>query len=564
MLPENSQDQAGTAVVKADPGSALTIDTTEYDLSTRLAFLVIRQGYYNQKVREKVGDFYAQTNYQTRWLHQHAPNDLYYSFTSMIRNSSRYGLNPEEYALQQLEDRVAALYKSKPVSLTEVYNLDIQLTGIFFLFTTHVIEGRILETGFGKDIWIRERSDKDKLDVSLLVKSCASGSCEESLQSLHPAHEQYLKLQNALAQYRELEKKSPMATTITSVEPIKPGMSSTALPAIRSRLAYTDLALSLATHDSAACVVTDSLYYDDVLVSAVKWFQYRHGLEPDGVIGKSTLKFLNQSFREKADLIALNLERLRWQRERAAEKLIVVNVPEYKMRLYDNNREAMSMRVIVGAQATSTPVFTDTLRYVVFSPTWNVPISIIKNEIIPHLLQNPEYYTNKNYRFYKSGVEIDPATEDWSTANPNRYTVMQLPGGDNALGRVKFVMPNNMSIYMHDTPNHRLFTKSYRAMSHGCVRLDEPALLAEYLLRDQYGWTSERVKKAMIGEEPMTIILKKPYRIQLEYRTVWVDESGLVNFREDIYGHDRRQMERLQTSSKKGVVINGSVAMEMP
>jgi len=550
--------------VKADPGSALTIDTTEYDLSTRLAFLVIRQGYYNQKVREKVGDFYAQTNYQTRWLHQHAPNDLYYSFTSMIRNSSRYGLNPEEYALQQLEDRVAALYKSKPVSLTEVYNLDIQLTGIFFLFTTHVIEGRILETGFGKDIWIRERSDKDKLDVSLLVKSCASGSCEESLQSLHPAHEQYLKLQNALAQYRELEKKSPMATTITSVEPIKPGMSSTALPAIRSRLAYTDLALSLATHDSAACVVTDSLYYDDVLVSAVKWFQYRHGLEPDGVIGKSTLKFLNQSFREKADLIALNLERLRWQRERAAEKLIVVNVPEYKMRLYDNNREAMSMRVIVGAQATSTPVFTDTLRYVVFSPTWNVPISIIKNEIIPHLLQNPEYYTNKNYRFYKSGVEIDPATEDWSTANPNRYTVMQLPGGDNALGRVKFVMPNNMSIYMHDTPNHRLFTKSYRAMSHGCVRLDEPALLAEYLLRDQYGWTSERVKKAMIGEEPMTIILKKPYRIQLEYRTVWVDESGLVNFREDIYGHDRRQMERLQTSSKKGVVINGSVAMEMP
>jgi len=222
------------------------------------------------------------------------------------------------------------------------------------------------------------------------------------------------------------------------------------------------------------------------------------------------------------------------------------------------------MRVIVGAQATSTPVFTDTLRSLVFSPTWNVPVSIIKGEIIPHLLQNPEYYTNKNYRFYKGGNEIDPALEDWTTANPNAYTVMQLPGGDNALGRVKFVMPNHMSIYMHDTPNHRLFTKSYRALSHGCVRLDEPARLAEYLLQDQYGWTSERVKKAMIGEQPQTIILKKPYRIQLEYRTVWVDEAGLVNFREDIYGHDRRQLERLQASSKKGVVINGSVAMEMP
>lgn len=564
VLPEKPQDQPGTAVVKIEPGPALAIDTSAYDLNTRLAFLVIKQGYYNQKVRDKVGDFYKQTNFQTRWLHQDAPNDLYYSFTSMVKSSSRYGMNPEEYALQQLEERVAALYKTNPISMTEAYNLDIQLTGIFFLFTTHVIDGRILEAGFGRDIWIRESARKDKLDVSLLAKSCAAGSCEENLQSLHPTHEQYLKLQTALAQYRELEKKSPAISTIASTEPIKPGMNSAALPAIRKRLVYTDLALSQATHDSTANVVTDSTYYDDVLVSAVKWFQYRHGLEPDGVIGKGTLKFMNQSFREKADLIALNLERLRWQRQQTAEKLIIVNLPEYKMRLYDNNKETMTMRVIVGAQATSTPVFSDTLRYLVFSPTWNVPISIIKGEIIPHLLKDSAYYNNRNYRFYKGGAEIDPSLENWSAANPNQYTVVQLPGGDNALGRVKFVMPNNMSIYMHDTPNHRLFTKSYRAMSHGCVRLDEPARLAEYLLHDQYGWTTERVKKAMMGEQPMTIILKKPYRIQLEYRTTWVDEAGLVNFREDIYGHDRRQIEWLQTSNKQGVVINGAVAMEMP
>lgn len=555
--------QTGTALAKTEPGAALAIDTNTYNLETRLAFLVIKQRYYNQKVRDKVRQYYSHTNYQTRWLHQHAPNPLYYSFTDMIKNSSRYGLDPGEYALEQLEERVAALYATQPVSVTDACNLDVQLTSVFFLFTTHVLEGRLTDAGYGKDIWIREYPGKEQTDIAMLAGLCTTGNCEEALQSIHPAHEQYIRLQGALSQYRELEKQDPAPTAIASAEPIKPGMTNNAIPAIRRKLTLTDLPMAQATHDSVANIITDSLYYDDVLVSAVKWFQYRHGLEPDGVIGKGTLKFLNQSFREKADLIALNLERLRWQPANISRHTIVVNIPEYKMRLYDNHKEALSMRVIVGAQSTSTPIFTDTLRYLVFGPTWNVPVSIIKNEVIPHLKRDSAYYSNKSYRFYKGGVEIDPAAEDWSgPINPNQYTVIQQPGSDNALGKVKFVMPNNMNIYMHDTPNHRLFTKSYRAISHGCVRLDEPALLAEYLLRDQNGWTSERIQKAMAAEQPQTIILKKPYRIQLEYRTAWVDENGLVNFREDIYGHDRRQLARLQTRTP--LVISEPIALEMP
>ncbi|HTE29834.1 MAG TPA: L,D-transpeptidase family protein, partial [Chryseolinea sp.] len=180
-------------------------------------------------------------------------------------------------------------------------------------------------------------------------------------------------------------------------------------------------------------------------------------------------------------------------------------------------------------------------------PTWTVPVSIIREEIIPHLRTNPDYYASKNFIFYKNDVEIDPALENWNdeNINPYQYRVVQNPGSDNSLGSVKFMMPNNLSVYLHDTPNHRLFTKDYRALSHGCVRLDEPAKFAEYLLRDQKGWTADRIVKAMNDSTPSTIHLKKHYQVQIEYRTAWVDENNMINFREDIYGHDKAQLRQL-------------------
>ncbi len=290
----------------------------------------------------------------------------------------------------------------------------------------------------------------------------------------------------------------------------------------------------------------DSLRYDEALVSAVKWFQLRHGLEPDGIIGAGTLKFINQSFKEKADIIALNLERMRWLPESFGDNYIRVNLPEYKMRVFEDQKFALEMKVIVGAVDTPTPVFGDTLQHIVFSPTWSVPTSIIKNEIIPRLQRDSSYYSSKNYVFYKGGVQIDPTLELWDQdINPYSLSVVQQPGPDNSLGLVKFGMRNKMSIYLHDTPSQRLFNKSYRALSHGCVRLDEPAELAAFLLKDQRGWSEEAVQKAMHRETSTTMFIKKSYRVQLDYFTAWVDENGQVNFREDIYGHDKYQLAQL-------------------
>jgi murein L,D-transpeptidase YcbB/YkuD len=227
--------------------------------------------------------------------------------------------------------------------------------------------------------------------------------------------------------------------------------------------------------------------------------------------------------------------------------------------VFESKKPTLEMKVIVGAANKPTPIFNDALDNIVFSPTWTVPVSIIKDEIIPRLKKNPAYYAQKNYAFYKNEVEIDPTSETWDdeSINPYQYRVVQGPGPDNALGLVKFIMPNNMSVYLHDTPNHRLFSKDYRALSHGCVRLDEPDKFAEYLLRDQQGWNMERIQKAMNDAKPATIRLKKRYQVSIEYRTAWVDDNGDVNFREDIYGYDKMQIQQLHAVTKSSSVYAG-------
>jgi murein L,D-transpeptidase YcbB/YkuD len=234
----------------------------------------------------------------------------------------------------------------------------------------------------------------------------------------------------------------------------------------------------------------------------------------------------------------------------------MVNIPEYKLRMIENQKEVFNMRVIVGAPGKPTPVFNDAVNHIIFSPTWTVPTSIIKEEIIPRLRKDSSYYTQKNYAFFKNEETIDPAGESWKDEeiNPYKYRIVQQPGPDNSLGLVKFGMPNKMNIYLHDTPNHSLFNKTYRALSHGCVRLDEPALFAEYLLRDQKGWNKATVQNAMKAGTPTTIHLRKRYPVHIEYHTAWVDENGLINFREDIYGHDRRQLEQLYPTDKASAV----------
>jgi L,D-transpeptidase YcbB len=543
-------------VVRA--GRSLSIDTLQHPLDTRKTEVWKRDADYNLKVHDKVVRFYALNDYRTKWLGEYAPNSFYQKFTELVANSVSYGLVPEDYTITGIEEKLNDLYKKQPLDTAAITALDIQISERFFLLTTHMMDGKIRYPGNGAAIWIRDTKQNDRTsDVFALAETIEPEQLTASITKLQPAYEQYQKLQTALEHYRTLEKSEPVALTLnTSVGKIKPEDKNLIIPLIRRKLALTDLKVYAMPVDSVSGKM-DSLRYDTELVSAIKWFQFRHGLEPDGIIGEKTLKFLNQSFKEKANIIALNMERLRWlPKDKYNDNYIMVNIPEYKLRMIENQKEVFNMRVIVGAPGKPTPVFNDAVNHIIFSPTWTVPTSIIKEEIIPRLRKDSSYYTQKNYAFFKNEETIDPAGESWKDEeiNPYKYRIVQQPGPDNSLGLVKFGMPNKMNIYLHDTPNHSLFNKTYRALSHGCVRLDEPALFAEYLLRDQKGWNKATVQNAMKAGTPTTIHLRKRYPVHIEYHTAWVDENGLINFREDIYGHDRRQLEQLYPTDKASAV----------
>ena len=539
-------DSALLAPAPVAIAKSISIDTVAHPVNK--SFSSIINPYYKQRVGEKTTQFYRSNGFQTKWLFDNAAGSLYYTVMETLENSWRYGLVPDEYDVNAIEARFQTIYKDNPASMAEVVALDIHITEMYFLFTTHLMEGKVRNVGTAKYVWKRPIKTYAPVDVSSLVDAHSADQLMGAIEKLQPASDEYVRLQKALDQYRLLELSAPRNFPMIVVTgKIKPEDRHNAIPLVRRKLALTDLKTYPMIYDSVRGSF-DSTKYDLALVDAVKFFQMRHGLEADGVIGEKTLKFLNQSFHEKAEVIALNMERMRWATENYGDNYIRVNIPEYKMRVYENKKQELEMRVIVGAAGKATPIFSDELEHIVFSPTWTVPVSIIREEIIPRLRQDSAYYANKNYTFFKNEVAIDPTMESWKgdNVNPYQYRVVQNPGPDNSLGLVKFIMPNNMSVYLHDTPNHRLFSKDYRALSHGCVRLAEPAKFAAYLLKDQQGWTPERITKAMSGTAPATVHLKKRFEVHLEYLTAWVDDNGTVNFREDIYGHDRMQLTQLR------------------
>jgi L,D-transpeptidase YcbB len=521
----------------------LQIDTLQYSIRTRIVSICTSSSYFDNKVRSKSNEFYKRNNFKTKWLGLTAPNSLYYAWRDIIKNCGTYGLHPEDYSVHSIDERIQLFYAQKN-SQIEIYDIDMQITDAFFLFTTHLIEGRITNANTGDRIWIKGAAKID--DITILLDINDSQTLREKIGSLHPASEHYKKLVSALERYRALENGVHDGFPIIFASTlINPNDVHELIPLVRRRLEPTDWKF-----DS---LMIDSLRYDEALVGAIKWFQFRHGLEPDGIIGVGTLKFLNQSYKEKSEVIELNLERLRWLPETYGNNYITINVPEYQLRVYENQKLGLEMKVIVGYEETATPIFSDTLRYIVFMPTWSVPNSIIRDEIILRLQEDSTYYGGKNYVFYKNGTEFNPASVSWNNQSINsfNYSVVQQPGKSNSLGLVKFIMPNKMSIYLHDTPNHNLFNKTNRALSHGCVRLDDPDKLAEYLLKDQKDWRMETIDKAMNSDQTQTVFLTTPYPVHIEYRTAWVDDNGLVNFREDIYGHDKRQLAQLHAVRQK-------------
>jgi murein L,D-transpeptidase YcbB/YkuD len=235
----------------------------------------------------------------------------------------------------------------------------------------------------------------------------------------------------------------------------------------------------------------------------------------------------------------MNLERWRWAPRDLGQQYILVNVPAYTLQVMDGDKPTLAMRVIVGAKDTPTPLFSDEMRYVVFSPYWNIPDSILQKETLPHLAKDPDYLKRNNLEVVGTSGTIDPAKIDWNDESATKAIhIRQAPGPENALGLVKFIFPNHFNVYLHDTADHRLFNRPHRALSHGCIRVERPVDLASFVLRDDNRWTNEGIVDAMQAKEEQTVSLKERLPVHIGYWTAWVGPNGEVTYTDDPYGID--------------------------
>ena len=299
----------------------------------------------------------------------------------------------------------------------------------------------------------------------------------------------------------------------------------------------------------------DAAFYDAELVGAVKRFQYRHGLSQDGRVGKNSLAALNVSAEQRVTQILLNMERRRWMPDRFESRYIFVNLADYFLKLVDTinakERTVFTSEVVVGKPYHETPEFSAQIRYLVINPYWNVPHSIATKELLPSIKADPSYVQTHHYEVldgWGAGAKVlDPRSIDWSTISPHRFPfrIRQMPGDDNALGRIKFMFPNRHDIYLHDTPSKQLFNRIRRAFSHGCIRVANAQALATMLLSKQPGWSKERIVETINSGKRTVVPLAEPIPIHLAYITAWANKDGSVHFRDDIYGRDSQLMQAL-------------------
>ena len=336
----------------------------------------------------------------------------------------------------------------------------------------------------------------------------------------------YNLLQQALTRYEQIAQQGGW-TKISAIKKFyQQGESAAAIKDLKSRL-----------HASGDYNSDDmSTLFTPELTAAVKRAQKRFGFKESGVVDAALIKELNVPVERRINQILVNMERLQTLPASTGGTRLVANIPEFKLHVYEGDRHVFDMNIVVGTEANKTVIFNDEMKQVVFSPYWNVPPSIVRNEILPKMRHDHNYLWRNRY--------VQVGTEN------GLPKIRQMPGAGNALGKVKFLFPNSHNIYFHDTPAKSLFNLRRRAFSHGCIRLAEPAKLAEYLLRDAPGWTPDRIEQAMNAGEEQVVNLQTPVAVAITYFTAWVDNEGMVHFREDIYGHDKEMAKRIARSTQ--------------
>jgi murein L,D-transpeptidase YcbB/YkuD len=447
------------------------------------------------------------------------------------------GLSAEDYDGPRWADRLARLRPAAPQpSEADAVRFDVALTVCVMRYISDLHIGKVnpKHFDFGLDVEAKKYNLPEFLREHVVDAPDVAGV----LAQVEPLYPGYRRTMQALHTYLEVAKEYDGRLLPATQKTIAPGDPYAGV------LQLSRLLQLVGDLPADANVPADGTVYQGRLVEAVKNFQRRLGRDPDGRINAQTLADLNVPLTSRVRQMQLTLERWRWLPLSYQKSPIVANIPEFHLRAYDENfKIALQMNVVVGkAYGHDTPIFSDTMEYVIFRPYWSVPYSIAKAEFFPRIAGDPDYLAKKGFEVVDSRQEVVTAgtvtSEVLEQLRAGKLFIRQTPGPKNSLGLVKFIFPNNYNIYFHDTPEQVFFSKSRRDFSHGCIRLEKPADLAVWVLRNNPGWSMERVRAAMNGDTTQQVNLAHPIPVLIVYATVIVTEDGIVHFYDDIYGHD--------------------------
>ncbi len=487
----------------------------------------------------------AATAQDSLWFAQGAPKPVALQALALLAAAPEDGLDSEDYGAAALAQ---AITSSSPAAPPEIAaGLEARLTAAMQRYLADLHGGRVDPRKVHADFDVAPAP----FDPAAYLQAALSAQrLPQAVTEAAPALGLYTGLRRALASYRELEKLTVWQLPLPPLprKKLLPGEDWTGTPALLQRL----VALGDLAPDTAL-----PLTYDGALVEAVKAFQARHGLEVDGVIGLDTWQQLAVTPAARVRQIELTLERLRWTPLLSGHRMVVVNVPEFMLRAYEVKDGRVTMRlesrIIVGtALKTGTPLFDEAMRFIEFSPYWNVPSSIARKELVPRLRRDPGYFQREGFEFVgRDGrVLADLSAGHLDGVLSGQLRLRQRPGVKNALGAIKFVFPNNDNIYLHDTSAPQLFDRARRDFSHGCIRVEEPVALAKFVLQDDPEWSEQRIRDAMTKGQSATVRLKETLPVVIAYSTVIVKGSK-VHFLRDLYGHDRLLDQALRQHSAK-------------
>jgi L,D-transpeptidase YcbB len=484
-----------------------------------------------------VQKFYESYGYSLPWVREGKATGQAQQVIALLLQADQKGLSAEDYDGLRWADRLTKLKPAAPQpSEADAVRFDVGLTVSVMRYISDLHIGKVnpKRFDFGLDVEAKKYDLPEFLKDHVVEASDVVGV----LAQVEPPYPGYRRTMQALHTYLELAKGYDGNQLPATQKTIAPGDSYAGAPQLVRLLRL------LGDLPADASVSDDGAVYQGSLVDAVKNFQRRLGREPDGRITAQTLADLNVPLSSRVRQMQLTLERWRWLPLSYQKSPIVANIPEFHLRAYDENfKVALQMNVVVGkAYGHDTPVFSDTMEYVIFRPYWSVPYSIARAEFLPRIARDPDYLAKKGFEVVDSRQEVvtggTVTSEVLEQLRAGKLFIRQTPGPKNSLGLVKFIFPNDHSIYFHDTPEQIFFAKSRRDFSHGCIRLEKPADLAVWVLRNNPGWDMERVRAVMNGSTTQQVNLAHPIPVLIVYATVIVTEDGVVHFYDDIYGHD--------------------------